>query len=170
MKAKDLAILGFAVVLVAALAYLWLSPSGSRTMPDVAVETLDGEPLRLQSLRGRPILVAFWATTCPTCVEEIPELARLHRDLGPEGLTVVAIAMAYDPPPQVRQMVAERDMPYTVVLDRSGEAAKAFGDVQLTPTHFLIAPDGRIVQQKLGNMDMAKVRARIRGMLDGGAA
>lgn len=170
MKPKDIAIALAALALVGALAFLWLSPSGTRQAPDVAVQTLDGGELALADLRGRPVLVTFWATTCTTCVAEIPHLAELHRDLGPKGLSIVAIAMPYDPPPQVKQMVSERDMPYTVALDRDGAATAAFGDVELTPTHFLIAPDGRIVQHKLGQLDMERLRGRLRGMLDGGAA
>ena len=170
MKPKDIAIAVIALVLVGALAYLWFSPSGTRQAPEVAVETLDGGELALSDLRGRPVLVTFWATTCTTCVAEIPHLAELHRDLGPQGLKIVAIAMPYDPPPQVKQMVSERDMPYTVALDREGTATAAFGEVKLTPTHFLIAPDGRIVQHKLGQLDMDRLRTRLQGMLAGGAA
>lgn len=170
MKPKDLAIALFALLLVGALVFLWLSPSGTQRAPEVAVETLDGGSLSLAELRGRPVLVTFWATTCTTCVAEIPHLAELHRELGPEGFTIIAVAMPYDPPPQVKQMASERDMPYTVALDREGTATAAFGGVKVTPTHFLIAPDGRIVQKKLGQLDTDRLKRRVQGMLAQGAA
>jgi peroxiredoxin len=165
MKIKDIAIVAFAAALIGALAFLWVSPSGVKRSPDVAVTTLDGASLKLATLRGRPVLVTFWATTCPGCVAEMPHLVQLYRQFNPRGLGIVAIAMSYDPPKQVREMVRRRKLPYTVALDAEGAAAKAFGDVQLTPTTFLVAPDGRIVQQTLGELDMAKLRARIDAML-----
>jgi peroxiredoxin len=95
----------------------------------------------------------------------MPHLVELYNELGPQGLELVALAMSYDPEEQVREMVKLKQLPYTVALDSDGSAAKAFGDVKLTPTTFLIAPDGRIVQQKLGEMDMNALHKRITGML-----
>jgi alkyl hydroperoxide reductase subunit AhpC len=63
-------------------------------------------------------------------------------------------------------MSKSRDIPYHVALDIQAEAARAFGDVRLTPTSFLIAPDGRIVYQKTGEMDIARVRQDILEMLE----
>jgi peroxiredoxin len=165
MKTKDLTIAIFAVALVAVMAYVWLAPAGMNRAPDVRMTTLDGRTLQLSELSGQPVLVTFWATTCPSCVHEIPYLNALHEELGPRGLEVIGIAMDYDPPAQVTEMVRTRDIRYTIALDSTGEAAKAFGDVRLTPTSFLIAPDGRIVHQKIGDLDMPWVRGRIEGML-----
>lgn len=165
MKTKDLFIGAFALVLAGVLAFLWLSPSGLKEAPAIALTTLNGRQVQLSELRGHPVLVTFWATSCPGCVKEMPHLAELYRELNPKGFQIVALAMQYDPPEQVREMAARRELPYLVALDSSGEAARAFGDVRLTPTHFLIDPEGRIVQQKLGELDMAQLRTRIIGML-----
>jgi len=165
MKTKDIVIALFALVLVGALGYLWFSPSGMKPAPAVTVETLDGNKISIEQYRGHPLLVTFWATTCPGCVKEMPHLVELYHDMAPKGLHIVAIAMSYDPPEQVHIMAAKRQLPYTVALDSDGSAAKAFGNVQLTPTSFLIDPQGRIVQQKLGDLDMEQVRNRIEGML-----
>jgi peroxiredoxin len=113
------------------------------------------------------VLVDFWATTCPGCVREMPGLMALHREFAPRGFTVIGIAMDYDPPDQVRRMAADRGIPYPVVLDTGGAAARAFGGVMLTPTHFLVAPDGRIAMQVIGEIDFAAVRARLRDWLRG---
>lgn len=165
MKLKDIAIAGFAVALIGILAYLWFSPSGLKQAPELAVTTLEGKQLSLGQLRGKPVLVTFWATTCPGCVKEMPHLVELYNELSPQGLEIIALAMAYDPEEQVREMVKLKQLPYTVALDSDGAAARAFGDVKLTPTSFLISPEGRIVQQKLGEMDMNLLHNRIVGML-----
>ncbi len=168
MKTKEIAIVGFAVILAGLLGYLWMSPSGAQLAPDVTIETLDGKPVSLTDLRGRPVLVTFWATTCPSCVKEIPHLAELHQELGPAGLAVLGVAMAYDPPEQVRELVERRSLPYTIGRDNDGRVAQAFGNVSVTPTSFLIDPEGRIVQKKLGSLDIPALKARIRGMLTAG--
>lgn len=164
MKTKELTTALFILLLLGAAAFLWLSPSGFQQAPAVTLTTLEGKALPLASLQGRPVLVTFWATTCPGCVKEMPHLAELYRELGPQGLEIVGVAMAYDPPAQVQEMVRQKQPPYTIALD-DGSAARAFGDVKLTPTSFLIDPQGRIVQQKLGEMDMVQLRARIQSML-----
>lgn len=165
MKLKEIAITVFALVLIGAIGYLWFSPSGLKAMPSVAVDGLDGHKLDLAQYRGRPLLVTFWSTDCPGCVEEMPHLVKLYNELGPKGFNLVAIAMAGDVPKQVRIMKQERHLSYTIGIDSDGSAAKAFGDVQLTPTSFLINPQGRIVQQKVGNLDFTKLRSHIQGML-----
>lgn len=165
MKTKDLTIALVALILLGALAFVWLAPTGLKQAPDIAVTTIDGRNIQLASLRGKPVLVTFWATSCPGCVQEMPHLIELYRELAPKGLEVIGIAMAYDPPNHVVQMVKEKAIPYPVALDVTAAASKAFGEVKLTPTSFLIAPDGRIVQQKIGEMDMPAVRQTILNML-----
>lgn len=166
MKKKELIPAAIGAVLLGALAYLWLSPSGTEQAPSVTVTRLDGAPIALDDYRGRPLLVTFWATTCPTCVKEIPHLKELYHDLGNKGLGIVAVAMDYDPPEQVRNLVEQREVPYTVAMDSDGSAARAFGDVRLTPTTFLINPEGRVVQKKLGEIDMERLRRRVTAMLE----
>lgn len=170
MKVKEIAIGVFAVLLIGAVAFLWFSPSGLKPAPQVTVTTLDGKQVDIKAYQGRPLLVTFWATTCPGCVAEMPHLVELHNELSPRGLSIIGIAMAYDPPAQVREMVKRKALPYTIALDSGGAAARAFGDVKLTPTSFLIDPQGRIVKQKLGEMDMDELRTRILGMLSGKGA
>ncbi len=165
MKLKDILFGLVALSLVGALAYVWLSPQGLKQAPALTVRTLDGNEINLAALRGKPVLVTFWATSCPGCVKEIPHLIELHEEYGPQGLQLLAIAMAYDPPNHVLAMRDARQLPYPIVLDIDSSAARAFGDVQLTPTSFLIAPDGRIVRQKIGELDMDEVRTQLQALL-----
>lgn len=165
MKTKDILIAVFGLLLVAGLAFVWLSPGGINRAPDIAVKTIDGRTLRLAELRGRPLLVTFWATTCPGCIKEMPHLIELYRELQPRGFELIGVAMSYDPPNQVLALARAREIPYPVALDLDGTAARAFGNVRLTPTSFLIAPDGRILHQKIGELDMTYVRQLIDPLL-----
>jgi peroxiredoxin len=165
MKPKEILISLFAIVLLATLGYLWFAPAGLKASPDIKLVTIDGEQLQLASLRGNPLLVTFWATTCPGCIKEMPHLIELYEELSPQGLEIIGIAMDYDPPNQVLAMRNAKNIPYPIALDLDAEAARAFGNVRLTPTSFLIAPDGRIVYQKLGKMSMEKLRQDILAML-----
>ncbi|MCB1794688.1 MAG: TlpA family protein disulfide reductase [Candidatus Competibacteraceae bacterium] len=140
-------------------------PAGLREAPPLVGQTLDGRTLTLEQLRGKPVLVTFWATTCPSCVEEIPHLTELYRELNPKGLEIIGVAMAYDPPEQVRAMVRQRQIPYPIVLDSEERIAREFDNVQLTPTSVLVSPEGRIVQYRLGLLDMSELRNTIAGML-----
>jgi peroxiredoxin len=165
MKKGNIIAIAGVVILIGVIAFLWFSPSGMKAAPNVTFNTLEGEAIQLSSLKGRPALVVFWATTCPGCIKEMPHLVELYEELHPQGLELIGVAMAYDPPDQVKEMIKLRQIPYTIALDSKGDAARAFGDVKLTPTSFLIDPQGRIVQQRLGEMDMPQIRSRILGML-----
>ena len=165
MKFKGTLITLLAATLLGTLAWLWLAPAGPKISPDITLLTIDGEELSLEGLRGNPLLLTFWATTCPGCIKEMPHLIKLYDELSPQGLEIIGIAMSYDKPSHVLSMRKARNIPYPVALDIHGAAAQAFGNVRLTPTSFLITPDGRIVSRRIGEMDMPKLRTDILAML-----
>jgi peroxiredoxin len=154
-----------ALAILAASGWLWLRPAGPVASPDITLVGIDGAPLALADYRGKPLLVSFWATTCNRCIEELPQLIALYEELAPQGLEIIGIAMHYDPPNLVLAMRDARRIPWPVALDIHAAAAHAFGNVQLTPTKFLIAPDGRIVSRKTGATDMQRLRADIISLL-----
>lgn len=133
--------------------------------PDVRYTTLDGQSARLGALKGKVVLVNFWATTCTTCVAEMPKLVETYRKFASRGFETVAIAMNYDPPEYVRNYAARSGLPFTVALDTTGEAAKSFEEVRLTPTTFIIDRQGRIVQKFLGEPDFPKLHALLDKLL-----
>ncbi|MEO1963358.1 MAG: TlpA disulfide reductase family protein [Cycloclasticus sp.] len=133
--------------------------------PSITVNTITGEQVSIASLKGKPALITFWATDCPGCIKEIPHLKALHADYAVKGVNIIAIAMQHDTPDHVIAMTKERELPYTIALDPTGEAAKAFGNVRLTPTTFLLTAESTIVMQKLGVFDEKAVRLQLDHLL-----
>jgi len=165
---KLLIILAAAAVLAWAATYLF--PSAPRFPPDTEFSLIFGINFSLQSLRGLPVLVCFWATTCPPCVEELPDLIQLYRDLHPQGFELIAVAMPYDPPLQVQDFVQRHNVPYPIAIDVQGKVTSAFGGVPYVPTAFIIAPNGKTELTYTGRLDMAKARRIIsRYLKDPGA-
>ena len=162
---KDKAATGFVIILLVLTAYVWLAPGGITRAPDLTLTLLDSSKLSLASLKGRPVLVTFWATTCPGCIKEMPHLIELYHKLHSKGLEIIGIAMPYDRPDHVNEMIKRKQVPYKIAFDNQAMAVQAFGNVKLTPTSFLINPNGFIVKQKIGEMDMHALQAQIEAML-----
>ncbi len=152
----------FAVLLTGAA--WWLLPANAAA-PNVQFTTITGKKIALQALRGKPVLVTFWATDCPACILDIPHLLRLYRKFHQRGLEIIAVSMYYDPPNHVATMAKARRLPYDIALDLHGRHALAFGNVQLTPTTFLISPDGEIILRKTGVLDVLQMQNSIEKML-----
>ena len=165
MRLRDILIAVFALALLGGLTVLLLNPAKLEQVPDITLTTLQGKELSTAELHGRPVLVNFWATSCSGCIREMPHLIELYEELSPHGLEMIGIAMAYDPPNRVVAFSRSRQLPYPIALDIQGRAAKAFGDVRVTPSTFVIAPDGRVVHHAVGALDPHKLRTLLLDML-----
>ncbi|RZU99710.1 TlpA family protein disulfide reductase [Spiribacter vilamensis] len=154
-----------ALVIVALVGYVWFAPPAREPAPNVRLDMLNGGQAELGEYRGEPVMLVFWATTCPTCVAEMPEVVALHNDLADDGLNIVGVAMDYDPREQVEALVERRQLPYEIVLDNGGTIATAFNDVRLTPTTVLIDPEGGVVWQRIGPIDFDGLRRQLEPML-----
>jgi peroxiredoxin len=135
--------------------------------PDVIFTTITGKKIALEALRGKPVIVTFWATDCPSCIKEIPYLIDLYTQYHQQGLEIIAVAMYYDPPNHVVTLTQDQQLPYHVALDLTAEIAHAFGDIQLIPSTFLITPDGLIAIKKTGNFDPAEIKTLIETLTKG---
>ncbi len=143
-----------ALLIVAALAVVgYLSVSKKETIPDVTFVNLQGKKITSQDLRGKVVMINFWATSCTTCVKEMPQMIETFKKYNAQGLEFVAVAMAYDPPNYVLNFVETRKLPFTVALDTQGELAKSFGDIKLTPTTLVVDKDGHIIKKYVGEPD-----------------
>lgn len=150
------------VLLLGTLLYLTVFSDGLGKAPAISVKTTSGQTLALNKPM-KPVLINFWATSCPGCIEEMPHLAEIKKQFG-DKFELVAVSMNYDPTEQVEKFIAKNGYPFSFVMDTSGKIAEAFGGVLLTPTSFLIAPNGNIVYQKIGEVDFDMVKDRIRKM------
>ena len=149
-----LGLVALATVVAAALFY-----SRPAAAPEVGFPMLAGENLTTSGLRGKVVLVNFWATSCAICVKEMPMLVATHRKFAPRGYATVAVAMSYDHPNSVAEYVRNNALPFHVALDSSGDIARDFGKVRLTPATFIIDRRGRILKQYLGAPDQAELQA-----------
>jgi peroxiredoxin len=145
----------------ATAAMLMLAATIGRTpaAPQVAFVSLAGERITSAGLRGKVVLVKFWATDCVTCVKEMPDMVRTYNRYRNRGFEFIAVAMRHNPPNYVINYADENRLPFKVALDPMGEIAKAFGNVILTPTTFVIDKRGAIVMKISGEMDVARLNA-----------
>ncbi len=113
---------------------------------------------------NKPVLLNFWATTCPSCVEEIPGLIALQQQFG-DKISIVGVAMDYDEPAQLRAFASQRKLPYMIVHDNNQQIARGFGNVYVTPTNILLNAQGEIVWKGVGTPDFAALSQRIKTLL-----
>jgi peroxiredoxin len=143
------------------------------TTPEFAAVTPAGDSVSLAALRGQPVLLNVWATWCKPCVREMPALERLHQELGPEGLFIVAVSVdnaafgIADPVHSVQSFAEEFGLTFTILLDPESRIESSFLVVGL-PMTFLIDRDGRVVQRIIGERewDNPEMKAELRKLLE----
>ncbi len=157
------------IVLVGLAAFLaWNAVGRDPRAPAVDYHLLSGSTLSSRDLHGKVVLVEFWATSCTTCVGEMPSMVKTYDRFAPKGFDLVAVSMSYDTPAYVRNFASSGPagkLPFPVAMDRSGDVAKAFGNVRLTPTSFLIDRSGHIVKSYVGPPNMQELHALIGQLL-----
>lgn len=142
-----------------------LGSARNDTAPAVAYTLLDGTQHSSAQWRGKVVLVNFWATTCTSCVREMPQIAALHDKFKARGFETVAVSMSYDAPASVAHYVETRGLAFGVAIDNTGAIAQSFGDVEATPTTFVVDKHGKIVERIVGTPDFAALSARIESLL-----
>jgi len=136
--------------LLPALLLVWITGTlaGSRVgqeAPDFSLEPAGGgDSVRLSQFEGKPVLVVFWATWCPPCLQEMPILKKLHEKYGPEGLEILAVTFPYR---QTRDGVVKfqkkHGLPFSVLWDEESLSARDYG-VNHVPTNVFVDPGGTI--------------------------
>lgn len=139
--------------------------SGAQAAPESTFVLLDGSKQTTADLKGKVTLVNFWATSCVTCIAEMPKIISTHNKYRAKGYDTLAVAMSYDPPAYVVNYAETRQLPFKVAIDNTGANAKAWGDVQLTPTTFLVNKRGQIVKQFVGEPDFGALHQLIEKLL-----
>jgi len=154
----------FLLTLAIIIGLLVFNGNQQQMMPELSFKDIDGQQHHLSDYKGKPILVIFWATDCPGCIQEMPELIELHQHYADKGLTLIGVAMAHDSPKHIQAMRQDRQLPYLITWDKTGEFAQKFNRVRVTPTHFLIDPQGQIVMRKIGSLDMTSLKEKLHAM------
>ena len=144
---------------------LGLAGCGQERAPASSFVLLDGSQLSTADLQGKVTLVNFWATSCTSCVAEMPELVATYDKYQARGYDTLAVAMSYDPPAYVVNFAESRKLPFKVAIDNTGANARAWGDVKLTPTTYLVNKRGEIVKRYVGTPDFAELHRLIEKLL-----
>ena len=164
MSRQGWVVLGICILLLALVRVGWtvrdrfLPVEVGTRAPDFTARTLRGEPVALSSLRGEVVLLNIWATWCPPCREEMPSMQRLHEQLGPDGLKIVAVSVDALPGKlnvgqraggDVAAFVREHGLGFAVWHDPSAEIQRTYRTTGI-PESFVIGRDGVIVSKVIG--------------------
>jgi peroxiredoxin len=139
--------------------------TGSSAAPASTFVLLDGSSRTTEQMKGRVTLVNFWATSCVTCVAEMPRIIATYDKYRAQGYDTLAVAMSYDPPSYVVNFAETRKLPFPVAIDNTGAVARAWGDVKLTPTTYIVDKRGAIVKRYVGEPDFTELHQLIEKLL-----
>ena len=166
MKTTRLATAAIVALALGVGAYLGIETMrGGTKAPNVGYTLLDGHKSTLDQLRGKVVLVNFWATDCTACLHEMPQIVATHEKYKARGYDTLAVSMSFDAPASVIHFAETRKLPFGVAIDNTGEIAKRFGEVQLTPTSVLINKRGEIVKRYVGEPDFAALHQLVETLL-----
>jgi thiol-disulfide isomerase/thioredoxin len=133
--------------------------------PDFTLESLDGKSTRLSDLRGKAVLLNFWAPWCEPCKIETPWLVQFQNQYGSQGLQVVGVALEYQDKDEVAKFVKQMGVGYTVLLGKD-ETGDEYGGVPALPETFFIGRDGKIVDKILGLRGRGDIEEDIKRALE----
>jgi len=120
--------------------------------PDFTLKNLSGKTFRLSEQKGKPVLLIFMTTWCPSCRSEIPHYKDIYETYGKRGLEVAMIDIQ-ESRGKVSSFAAKYDIPFTVILDENADVSGAFGIVGV-PSMFLISKDGGILSRQYTAIDV----------------
>ena len=163
-------------VLLSGAIWIWLSqanpdsttgglipaPKEGFLAPEIALENASGELVRLSDLRGKPVLINFWASWCPPCRSEMPAIQRVYSDRKAEGFEVLAVnATNQDSVSAALSFASQNDLSFPILFDRNGEASSAY-QLRSLPTSYFVDPEGIIREVVIGGpMSEALLRIRV---------
>ena len=141
------------VIVIALLVFLGLQLSNKPVAPNVTFTTIDGKKIPMDSLKIKVVLVNFWATDCPGCVKEMPQLIDTYNTYHNKGFEIIAVAMPYDQVSQIVNYSKSQALPFPVMHDSTAEITDKFGHVNLTPTAFIYNKQGQLLQRTIGDLN-----------------
>jgi peroxiredoxin len=141
-----------------------VASGGTQAAPNFALKDLDGNTVQLSDLRGKAVVLNFWATWCPPCKEEIPWFVDLQSKYGTQGLQIVGVSMDEGGKDAVVSFAKEMGINYEVLLGNS-EVADLYGGVNALPTTFYIGRDGKVLEYVPGLISHYEVEQNIKAAL-----
>ena len=141
-----------------------MGASGRAPAPDFQLKSLDGKPLRLSAMKGKVVLLDFWATWCPPCKEEIPHFKELYAAYGPQGVEIIGISLDQEGEEVVRAFAQREKINYPLAMG-STELTQQYGGIRGIPTTFLIDKRGRIAKKYVGYNDKQVFESQIQTLL-----
>lgn len=141
------------IVIIALLVFLGLQLNDKPTAPDVTFTTINGKQISMGSLKNKVVLINFWATDCPGCIKEMPQLINTYNQYHEKGFEVIAVAMPYDQITQILNYSKSQALPFPVTHDSTAAITNQFGKVNLTPTAFIYNKQGHLLQRTIGELD-----------------
>lgn len=154
------------LVLVVGGWFDWCAFPPSQRVPAATLTLLGGQKLSTQGLGGKVYPVNFWATSCVTCIKGIPNMIQTYNKYKGEGLEYIAVMMSYDAPMYVMNFSRTRQLPFKVAMDADGSVARVSGDVQPTPTMFLVDREGRILKHYMSGPEWSSFDSLFKQVLD----
>lgn len=128
------------------------SPAGQligRVAPDFDLPSLDGKNLKLSDLRGKAVLLNFWATYCGPCKIEMPWFVELQKEYGPQGFQIVGVAMDDASTEEIAKFAKQMGVNYPILLGQES-VGQSYGGVGVLPTTFFLDRDGKLIAREFG--------------------
>jgi thiol-disulfide isomerase/thioredoxin len=137
----------------------------STISPDFSLESLDGKTMRLSDLRGKAVLLNFWATWCGPCKIEMPWFVDLQKQYGSQGLQIVGVAMDDGSKEDIAKFAKDMGVNYPILIGKES-VGDQYGGVPALPESFLIARDGKIVDKIVGLRGKSEIEDSIKKALN----
>jgi thiol-disulfide isomerase/thioredoxin len=119
------------------------------TAPDFELQTIDGSSLKLSHLRGKAVLLNFWATYCEPCKIEMPWFVQLQKQYGPQGLQIIGVAMDDVDTDDIAKFAKNMDVNYPILLGKEAVGV-SYGGVNVLPTTFFLDRNGKVIAREFG--------------------
>lgn len=154
----------FATVIILISVFFLLSVQKEK-VAEIQMTTIEGNNISTNNLLGKVYLINFWATDCPGCIKEMPDLIKTYNKYKDNNFEILAISMHYDPPSRVMSYAQKNSLPFPVIMDIKKDIIKHFKKVKLTPTSILVNHEGKIVNTIIGEIEFKEFNQTVESLL-----
>lgn len=156
----------FFITVTLAVAIIGITLLLVTTNTEASYKLIDGQVITSKDLKGKPALINFWSVSCAPCLEEIPDLNMLFQQYKNQGVSIIGVAMPYDPPNLVLELHKKLNIEYPIALDIDKKVTALFNP-QFVPTTFLLDKKGKIAHTIVGKVDAQKIASQLYSLLEG---